>query len=156
GARQAFRFRVPQEGREDRDLQHGRGVEVPGSLFNALPTHRRRRAGQVGRSDHASMKDLARNALDAVTRRGVDYADVRVIKEQDRHVSTKNGKVGDVSSSSSLGLGIRVLDKGCWGFAATDDLSNEGVESAAALAVEIARASAIAKKHDIVLAPEQP
>jgi TldD protein len=34
-------------------------------------------------------------------------------------------------------------------------LSAGGIESAAALAVEIARASALAKKHDVALAPEQ-
>ena len=102
------------------------------------------------------MKNLARNALDAAVRRRVDYADVRVIEERDRTVSTKNGKAGDVSSSSSLGLGVRVLDKGCWGFAATDDLTPDGLEAAAALAVEIARASAVARKHEVVLAPEEP
>src|SRR5438874_4862549 len=100
------------------------------------------------------MKPLAQNALDAAVRRGVSYADVRVIEEHDRHVSTKNGKAGDVSISSSIGLGVRVLDRGCWGFAATDDLTPEGLEAAAALAVEIARASAVAKKRDIELAPE--
>src|SRR5258706_3950194 len=100
------------------------------------------------------MKKLAQSALDEAVRRGVPYADVRVIEEKDRHVSTKNGKAGDVSSSSSLGLGVRVLDKGCWGFAASDDLTPEGLEAAAALAVEIARASALAKKHDVILAPE--
>src|SRR5260221_3445387 len=99
------------------------------------------------------MKTIAQNALDAAVRRGVAYADVRVIEEQDRHVGTKNGKAGDVSSSTSLGLGVRVLDKGCWGFAATDDLTPEGLEAAAALAVEIPRASSIAKKHDVTLAP---
>jgi TldD protein len=99
------------------------------------------------------MKALAQNALDAAVRRGVSYADVRVVEEQDRHVSTKNGKAGDVSSSTSLGLGVRVLDKGCWGFAATDDLTAEGIEAAAGLAVEIARASAVASKSPITLAP---
>ncbi len=99
------------------------------------------------------MKALAQNALDAAVRRGASYADVRLIEEQDRQVSTKNGKAADVSSSSSLGLGVRVLDKGCWGFAATDDLSADGMEAAAALAVEIARASSIAKKQDVTLAP---
>jgi TldD protein len=100
------------------------------------------------------MKALAQNALDAAVRRGISYADVRVVEDRERHVSTKNGKAGDVSISSSLGLGVRVLDKGCWGFAATDDLTSDGLEAAAALAVEIARASSIAKKHDIELAPE--
>ena len=101
------------------------------------------------------MKALAQNALDAAVRRGISYADVRVVEDRDRHVSTKNGKAGDVSISSSLGLGVRVLDKGCWGFAATDDLTPDGLEAAAALAVEIARASSIAKKHDIQLAPDK-
>src|SRR6266581_2526703 len=100
------------------------------------------------------MKALAQNALDAAVRRGASYADVRASEEQDRHVATKNGKAADVSSSTSLGLGVRVLDQGCWGFAATDDLTPDGIEAAAALAVEIARASAIAKKRDIELAPE--
>ncbi len=101
------------------------------------------------------MKNIALNALDAAVRRGISYADVRLIETEDRNVSTKNGKIGQVSSSLSLGLGIRVLDRGSWGFAATDDLSAGGVEAAAALAVEIARASALAKKHDVALAPER-
>ena len=101
------------------------------------------------------MKDTALNALDAAVRRGISYADVRLIETEDRNVSTKNGKIGQASSSVSQGLGIRVLDRGSWGFAATDDLSSGGIEAAAALAVEIARASALAKKHDVALAPEQ-
>ena len=101
------------------------------------------------------MKDTALNALDAAVRRGISYADVRLIETEDRNVSTKNGKIGQASSSVSQGLGIRVLDRGSWGFAATDDLSAGGIEAAAALAVEIARASALAKKHDVALAPEQ-
>jgi TldD protein len=101
------------------------------------------------------MKEIALNALDAAMRRGVSYADVRLIETEDRHVSTKNGKIGDLSTSVSLGLGIRVLDRGSWGFAGTDDLTADGVEAAAHLAAEIAGASALAKKEDVVLAPEQ-
>jgi len=101
------------------------------------------------------MKDLALEALDAVSRREVSYADVRAIEIRDREVSTKNGKPGNVSSSESLGLGIRVLAFGCWGFAATDDLTREGIEAAAALALEIARAGTAAHKGEVVLAPEE-
>jgi len=100
------------------------------------------------------MKQLALEALDAALQPGVGYADARAIESQERDLSTKNGKPGQVSSSESAGLGIRVLADGCWGFAATDDLSKSGVESAARLAVAIARASALAKKRDVVLAPE--
>jgi TldD protein len=90
-----------------------------------------------------------------VTRGGVTYADVRAIETRERDVTTKNGKAGQVSSSESQGIGIRVLAFGCWGFAATDDLSKAGIESAAALALEIARAGTAAKKADVTLAPEK-
>ncbi len=101
------------------------------------------------------MKLIAQQALDRAMRQGVTYADVRVIDHRDRHVSTKNGRVGLASSSESLGAGIRVIAGGCWGFAATDELTPEGLEAAGSLAVEIAKASALAKKHDILLAPEE-
>jgi TldD protein len=101
------------------------------------------------------MQRIAGEALDAAVRRGAGYADVRVIEHRDRQVTTKNGKVGSVASAESLGAGIRVLASGAWGFAATDDLCTEGIERAAALAVEIARASALAKRGDVCLAPEE-
>ena len=100
------------------------------------------------------MKDIAVNALDAAVRHGVSYADVRLIETQERHISTKNGKIGQLASAVSLGLGVRVLDRGSWGFAASDDLRESGIESAAELAVDIARASAMVKKKDVALAPE--
>jgi len=100
------------------------------------------------------MKDIALQALDAAACRGVEYADARAIESREREVTTKNGKAGHVSSSESVGVGIRVLASGCWGFAATDDLTREGIEAAAALAVEIARAGTAAKKQDVALAPE--
>jgi len=101
------------------------------------------------------MKDLALSALDAVARRGVTYADVRAIESRERDISTKNGKAGHVSGAESVGVGIRVLAFGCWGFAATDDVSKNGIEAAANLALEIARAGGAAKKRDVALAPEK-
>jgi TldD protein len=101
------------------------------------------------------MKDLALRALDAVARSAVTYADVRAIETREREVTTKNGKAGHVSSSESQGIGIRVLAFGCWGFAATGDVSKAGIEAAAALALEIARAGTAAKKDDVALAPEE-
>jgi TldD protein len=100
------------------------------------------------------MKDLALRALDAVARRGVTYADVRVVEARDREIVTKNGKAAHVGSGESMGAGIRVLAFGCWGFAATDDLSKDGIETCAARAVEIARAGTAARKHEVALAPE--
>jgi TldD protein len=98
---------------------------------------------------------IAKNALDAAARRGVDYADVRAIESSEREVSTKNGQAGHVSSGESIGAGIRVLKDGCWGFSATDDLTADGIEQAAELAVEIARSGRLGRKDPVVLAPEE-
>src|SRR5688500_2284050 len=101
-----------------------------------------------------SMRDLAERSLEAATRNGVTYADVRVEDAKERHLTTKNGKPANVAAYDSMGVGIRVIAGGCWGFAATDELSPKGLERAANLAIEIARSGALAKKRDVVLAPE--
>lgn len=101
------------------------------------------------------MRDLAEKALNAATRRGVTYADIRVEDARDRHVSTRNGRPGNVSADESFGVGIRVIVDGCWGFAATDDLSTRGIERAAELAIEIARSGSLAAKGGVRLVPEE-
>src|SRR5258708_39060088 len=100
------------------------------------------------------MKSAARLALDAATVRGVTYADTRVVSIRNRSLTTKNGRVGHASESDSLGIGVRVIAGGAWGFAASADLSRASVEAAAARAVEIAKASARVKREDVRLAPE--
>ena len=101
------------------------------------------------------MKDVASWALDAASLRGATYAAARIADDRSRALSTKNGKLGSASDSESSGIGIRVLADGAWGFAASDDLSRAAVEATAASAVEIAKASAQVKEHDVQLAPEK-
>src|SRR5208337_4769044 len=101
------------------------------------------------------MKDIASWALDAASPRGASYAAARIADDRSRALSTKNGKLGSASDSESFGIGIRVIADGAWGFAASDDLSCPAVEATAARAVEIAKASAQVKQHDIQLAPER-
>jgi TldD protein len=100
------------------------------------------------------MYDYADWALDAATRRGASYADVRVLEERGRSLTTKNGKVGHVSDSESLGIGVRVLLDGAWGFAATDDMTRDAIERTAEHAAAIARASAQVMREPVTLAPE--
>lgn len=71
-----------------------------------------------------------------------------------RNLTTKNGQVGTLAESESLGIGIRVLANGAWGFASTDRMTREGVMHCAAQAVAIARASALAKRTEIKMAAE--
>src|ERR1035438_3259117 len=102
------------------------------------------------------MKDIASWALDAAKLRGASHAEARIVDERSRSLATKNGRIAGASDSESLGIGIRVIANGGFGFAATDDLSLEGVESCAARAVEIARASSTVKSQELYLVPEPP
>src|SRR5215469_10585035 len=101
------------------------------------------------------MYDLATEALSTAKVRGASYADVRVMHLRQRDLTTKNGQVGTLAQSESIGLGIRVIANGAWGFASTDRLTSEAVSACAASAVAIAKASSLAKREDVVLAREQ-
>lgn len=101
------------------------------------------------------MRNIADWALNACSARGMQYAEVRVVDDRERALATKNGKIGTASDSESLGCGIRVLADGAWGFAATEDLTREGIEITAQRALAIARASAQVKERDVRLAPEK-
>ncbi len=101
------------------------------------------------------MKHVANWALNAAASRGATYADVRVIAQRSRALTTKNGKVGSASDAESVGMNVRVIVDGAWGFAASAELGRGAVEATAARAVEIARASARVKREDVRLAPRE-
>jgi TldD protein len=71
-----------------------------------------------------------------------------------RDLTTKNGQVGTLVQSESIGIGVRALANGAWGFASTDRLTREGLAACAAQAVSIAKASALAKRGDVVMVEE--
>jgi TldD protein len=99
------------------------------------------------------MQDFANWAIEIARQRGATYADARVMDIRLRDLSTKNGQVGTLAESESFGIGIRVVAKGSWGFASTDRLTRAGIAACAAEAVSIAKASALAKRHDVEMVP---
>jgi len=102
------------------------------------------------------MWDIAAEALETARVRSATYADARVMHLRQRDLTTKNGEVGTLAQSESIGMGIRVLAQGGWGFASTDRLTREGVSACAAQAVAIAKASALAKRGEVKMADEKP
>jgi len=102
------------------------------------------------------MWNLLLAALDTSRLRGASYADARLVHLRQRDLTTKNGRVGTLAQSESIGIGIRVLARGAWGFASTDRMTGDGVGAAAANAVEIAKASALAKRGNTKMVPEDP
>jgi len=91
---------------------------------------------------------LAQRALDTATQRGGRYADIRFETDRSERIEARNGVVATLSDSTSRGYGIRALVDGAWGFAASSDLTEAGIDRTAARAVEIAKAgAAIARRR---------
>jgi TldD protein len=92
--------------------------------------------------DVARKKVLADVALNAATSGGASYCDVRIGRYLQQSITTRESKVQQVVSSESIGVGIRVLANGAWGFAATSELTVKGIANATQKAILIAKANA--------------
>ncbi|MCL6520674.1 MAG: TldD/PmbA family protein [Armatimonadetes bacterium] len=102
------------------------------------------------------MKELTDRALDKVRRLGASYGDIRIVRRTNESLSTKNGKVEALESSTDEGFGIRVVADGAWGFASSLEITPEEIDRAAELAVRIAKASASIEHEPVKLAPAEP
>ena len=103
--------------------------------------------------DPARKKVLADIALGAATAAGASYCDVRIGRYLRQSITTREKRVQSVLNSESTGAGIRVIVNGTWGFAASSDLSNDGIARAARQAVAIAKANSVAQTEPVRLAP---
>src|SRR6266508_753998 len=102
------------------------------------------------------MRDLTERALDTAAGRGAKYADIRVVRRLEESIAIKSGRVEGVASGASEGFGVRVLVGGAWGFASSHRLDADEVDRVAGEAVRIARASATALRHPVVLDDRPP
>ncbi len=86
-------------------------------------------------------KALADAALNAATKAGATYCDVRIGRYLNQFIVTRDMTVQQITNTESAGVGVRVIANGAWGFAATNDMSADAVAVAAKQAVAIARAN---------------
>ncbi len=112
-------------------------------------------AGREIQAD-ASVRDLCNRALNAARRAGAGYADIRVVRNRNQSVSTREQQITGLSDAETFGFGVRVLVAGAWGFAASRDLTANEVERIARLAVAQAKANRRAVRRPVTLAPTPP
>jgi len=99
------------------------------------------------------LDELVKRALEAATKAGASYADVRVVRIRSENIATREDRVERVASSEDYGVGVRVIAGGAWGFAATPSVTAADAERAARDAVAIAKANAPLMKRPVTLAP---
>jgi len=108
-----------------------------------------------GGMDVATKKSLADVALNAAKSGGATYADVRIGRYLNQFVITRENRVQAIANTESFGVGIRVIANGSWGFAATNDVTAEGMAKTAAKAVAVAKANSKIITEPVQLAPQK-
>jgi TldD protein len=99
------------------------------------------------------VRDYTQRVIDVAQGLGASYADVRLETKRVQIVSVKNGVVDALADEESSGFGVRVLVDGAWGFASSARIEFPELERITRLAVEIARASRLARRGPVQLGP---
>ena len=99
------------------------------------------------------VRELLLEALDAARRGGAEFADARLSRYRNSSVTTRERQIVNVAEGDTMGVGVRVLVQGTWGFGATRELTKGGVAAAAREAVAIARANRLPEADRVRLAP---
>jgi len=95
-------------------------------------------------------------ALDAAKSAGASYADVRISRNRNQAISTRERRVQNLVDNETFGFGVRVLVDGAWGFAASRELTRDEVSRIARQAVAQARANRTTLVRPVTLAPVTP
>ncbi|MBI6116528.1 TldD/PmbA family protein [Salegentibacter maritimus] len=103
--------------------------------------------------DILTKRRLADVALNTAKSLGSTYADARIGRYLNQYVFTREDKVQNVVNTESFGIGIRVIANGTWGFASTNNVTEDGIMKATQQAVAIAKANSRIQKEPVKLAP---
>lgn len=103
----------------------------------------------------ALKRSLADTALSTARSAGATYADVRVGRYLNQFIFTRESALQNIVNTESMGVGVRVIVNGTWGFASTSGLTADQVAAATSKAVAVAKANAKFQDKPVVLAPIQ-
>jgi TldD protein len=100
------------------------------------------------------LREAAAAGLQAATDAGATHADVRVERLRGQDLSLRNGRLEQLRDGTTVGIAVRVVAGGTWGFAAGPDVTPDEAARLARAAVEVARASAPLNSEPVELADE--
>jgi TldD protein len=128
---------------------------VTGALLSPQWLHAAEKLRAVHPMAATARKQLADAALNAATKRGATYVDVRIGRYLNQSISTREARVESIASTENYGAGIRVIADGAWGFMSIDQLTVDSIARAATDAVDVAKANARLQTEPVVLAPQK-
>jgi TldD protein len=106
-------------------------------------------------------RNWSEDALREAKRLGCTYADIRFTRNRSNGVAVRNGRItssgnigfGQFGDEETYGFGVRVIHGGVWGFASSPLVTPEEIRRIVVVATDVAKASALAKRFDVKLAP---
>ena len=70
-------------------------------------------------------KEVCILALDAARGANASYADVRIISRQSQYLSVVGSQLEELNDAETLGIGVRALVNGAWGFSASNGVTRQ-------------------------------
>ncbi len=105
--------------------------------------------------DAKAKKELSDVGLNVAKSAGASYADVRIGRYFTQGITTRENRIQNIGSEESFGVGVRVLVNGAWGFAATNNVTKDGIAKTAANAIAVAKGNAKLNGAPVELAPQK-
>ncbi|MCB9654472.1 MAG: TldD/PmbA family protein [Deltaproteobacteria bacterium] len=106
--------------------------------------------------NHPFALEVAYSAVEESIRLGASYADARYELSQAEKLTVRDGRLDAVVHQTERGLGVRVVVRGAWGFAAVSEPTRHDVVVAARRAVDMARAAAVLLERPVRFVPASP
>jgi len=100
------------------------------------------------------LRALADAALQRAADLGAQHADFRAERVRGQRIRLSDARLETLLDADDVGLAVRVVVDGVWGFAATVDLTPEAAARTAEQAVDVARVAAPIAAERIELADE--
>ena len=100
------------------------------------------------------LRACAAAALQAATEAGASHADVRIERLRGQDLALRNARLERLNEAVTVGLAVRVISDGTWGFASSPDVTVEEAVRLARQAVDVARTSRPLNAEPVELADE--
>ncbi len=100
------------------------------------------------------LRALAEAALTRAQQLGVEHVDFRLERIRSQTLRLKDANLETAMDADDIGLAVRVVKDGTWGFASGIDLTAEAAAAVAEQAVAVAEVAKAINRERIVLAPE--
>jgi TldD protein len=126
------------------------GAFSPAKSFGGILTSK-----EVALPQDDVVRGLMMTAINTAKSAGASYSDVRIGRYRNSIVFTREQQIVNTADVDTMGVGVRALVDGTWGFGATKNLTTDGVAAAAREAVAIAKANRIARDQPVQLTPVQ-